>query len=333
MKSLLTIIAILVLATSCDKIKYRIGSFPEEATNLNKINSPYDDINSNIPTIDENLVLMYSSNSFSKGQYFNIVGGIVIFTWFQDSGILSQGAIDGVSNELSNLKSWIRKTETTFNEKGPYSFMDAENNKMLLFSRDNDQGIYSIYAEPEKSSGAPNARIAQTFQIFDEPVSEMYPSFYGKDFLKGADIASQGKPEKFLISSDRNGVFDIYELDLPANSSALAYLFGDTPKSPNKISINSTANDHMPFVYGDMLVFASDRAGGFGGYDLYYSMKTGSGWSEPVNFGPNINSPQDEYRPVVSDHPNFSNRAMIFSSNRPGGLGGFDLYFVGIPKF
>jgi Tol biopolymer transport system component len=160
----------------------------------------------------------------------------------------------------------------------------------------------------------------------------MYPSFYGKNFLKGADIVSQGNPEKFLISSDRDGVFDIYELDLPVNSSALDYLFGDTPKSPTKISINSTANDHMPFVYGDMLVFASDRAGGFGGYDLYYSMKTGSGWSEPVNFGPNINSTQDEYRPVVSDHRDFSNRLMIFSSNRPGGLGGFDLYFVGIPK-
>ncbi|WP_075350432.1 PD40 domain-containing protein [Algoriphagus marinus] len=79
--------------------------------------------------------------------------------------------------------------------------------------------------------------------------------------------------------------------------------------------------------------FASDRPGGLGGFDLYYSFKTASGWSDPVNFGPSINSAQDEYRPVVSDHPDFSNRLMIFSSNRPGGLGGFDLYYVGILKF
>lgn len=89
----------------------------------------------------------------------------------------------------------------------------------------------------------------------------------------------------------------------------------------------------MPFVYGDLLVFSSDRPGGFGGYDLYYSQKTANGWTVPINFGPKINSEFDEYRPVVSEQPEFSNRLMIFSSNRPGGLGGFDLYFVGIPKF
>ncbi|MEB2785365.1 hypothetical protein [Algoriphagus persicinus] len=89
----------------------------------------------------------------------------------------------------------------------------------------------------------------------------------------------------------------------------------------------------MPFVYADLLVFSSDRPGGFGGYDLYYSHKTGDGWSEPVNFGPKINSEFDEFRPIVSDSWEFSNQVMIFSSNRPGGLGGFDLYFVGIPKF
>ncbi|MFV8227119.1 hypothetical protein ACNKXV_14305, partial [Christiangramia aquimixticola] len=84
---------------------------------------------------------------------------------------------------------------------------------------------------------------------------------------------------------------------------------------------------------GDLLVFASDRPGGYGGYDLYYSKKTVSGWSEPVNLGPQINSVHDEYRPVVSSYPEFANQLMIFSSNRPGEMGGFDLYFVGIPKF
>lgn len=31
-------------------------------------------------------------------------------------------------------------------------------------------------------------------------------------------------------------------------------------------------------------------------------------WINPVNFGPKINSEFDEYRPVVSDHPEFANR-------------------------
>jgi hypothetical protein len=319
-----------ILIQVCDPIlRFNVGEFPEEATNLSVVNSNLDDINSDSPRINHEFKLIFSSNrQGSPPNHFNLVESNLVFYWDRSEGFLR------VNKALfdAGLRDWVRKTETPFNEKGPYSFIDKENNQILLFSRDNDRGVYSIYAEPEKSLGTPNTRITQSLQIFEESVSEMYPSFYGKNFLKGADMVSQGNPEKFLMSSDREGVFDIYELDLPINFSALDYLFGDTPKSPTKISINSTANDHMPFVYGDMLLFASDRAGGFGGYDLYYSMKTGSGWSEPVNFGPNINSPQDEYRPIVSEPFNFSNRLMIFSSNRPGGLGGFDLYFVGIPK-
>jgi hypothetical protein len=331
MKKTIIFALIVLLIQSCNKDRFNTGIFPEEATNLSVVNSNLDDINSDIPTINHEFKLVFSSNrQGSQPNHFNLVESNLVFYWDKSEGFLRVDKGNTLFD--NNLRDWVRKTETPFNEKGPYTFNDTDNSKVLLFSRDNDQGIYSIYAEPEKSLGTPNTRTTQSFQIFEESASEMYPCFYGEDYLKGADIASQGKPEKFLMSSDRDGVFDIYELDLPSNSAPLEFLFGDTSKTPSKISINSTANDHMPFVYGGMLVFASDRAGGFGGYDLYYSMKTGSGWSDPVNFGPNINSAQDEYRPIVSDHRSFSNRLMIFSSNRPGGLGGFDLYYLGIPK-
>ena len=80
----------------------------------------------------------------------------------------------------------------------------------------------------------------------------------------------------------------------------------------------------------DFMVFASNRAGGFGGYDLWYSKKINGQWEEPQNFGSNINSEFDEYRPIVRKYENINNDLMIFSSNRKGGLGGFDLYYVGI---
>ncbi|MFC3416070.1 TolB-like translocation protein [Algoriphagus hitonicola] len=72
-------------------------------------------------------------------------------------------------------------------------------------------------------------------------------------------IVSQGRPEKMLFSSDRDGAFDIYEVDLPASGSVLEYLESAEEKEIQKIGINTTANDHMPFVYGDLLVFSSDR--------------------------------------------------------------------------
>ena len=74
------------------------------------------------------------------------------------------------------------------------------------------------------------------------------------------------------------------------------------------------------------MVFASDREGGYGGFDLYYSVFSDEQWSQPQNFGSQINTEHDEYRPITFDFAGY--KIMIFSSNRPGGKGGFDLYSV-----
>ena len=80
------------------------------------------------------------------------------------------------------------------------------------------------------------------------------------------------------------------------------------------------------------MVFTSNRAGGYGGYDLYYSKFVSGKWLKPVNFGAKINTSADEYRPIIRREEGFDNDFMIFSSNKAGGLGGFDLYYVGIDK-
>jgi hypothetical protein len=78
------------------------------------------------------------------------------------------------------------------------------------------------------------------------------------------------------------------------------------------------------------MVFASNRPGGSGVFDLYYSILRDGEWSSPVNLGEPINSASDEYRPILGGHIDFNNRYMMFSSNRPGGKGGFDLYYTGV---
>ena len=95
----------------------------------------------------------------------------------------------------------------------------------------------------------------------------------------------------------------------------------------------STAFDELcPFVIENLLVFASNRDGGFGGYDLYYSKWENGEWTAPINFGEKINSEFDEFRPIVREELEFNNDIMIFSSNKPEGMGGFDLYYVGIEQ-
>ncbi|MBI5008107.1 MAG: hypothetical protein HZB98_00285, partial [Bacteroidia bacterium] len=100
------------------------------------------------------------------------------------------------------------------------------------------------------------------------------------------------------------------------------------PSKPD--SINSTSDDKCPNIHRNVMVFASNRLGGLGGFDLYYSILKNGKWNLPVNFGPRINTIYDEYRPVIGSEQDFTNSYLIFSSNRPGGIGGFDLYFTGL---
>lgn len=54
---------------------------------------------------------------------------------------------------------------------------------------------------------------------------------------------------------------------------------------------------------GSLLLFSSDRKGGYGGVDLYisYRQKDGS-WSQPANLGPEINTANNEISPFIADN-------------------------------
>ena len=68
--------------------------------------------------------------------------------------------------------------------------------------------------------------------------------------------------------------------------------------------LSTAANDQMPNVSRDgrEMVFASDRAGGAGGFDIYVSRRanTSAPWSEPVNLGSAVNTAASETRPSLS---------------------------------
>jgi hypothetical protein len=74
---------------------------------------------------------------------------------------------------------------------------------------------------------------------------------------------------------------------------------------------------------GEWVLFtARFTEGGFGDFDLYISYYTPQGWSEPQNLGEAINTEFWESSPTISP----DKRVLYFSSNRPGGFGGSDIY-------
>ena len=73
---------------------------------------------------------------------------------------------------------------------------------------------------------------------------------------------------------------------------------------------------------GKKLFFASDKPGGFGGSDLYYSEWKNDRWEDPVNLGPVINTKGNESYPYLN-----ASGELFFSSDGLNGYGGKDIYF------
>lgn len=89
--------------------------------------------------------------------------------------------------------------------------------------------------------------------------------------------------------------------------------------------INSAYWETQPCLGSDgrTLFFVSNRPGGLGGSDVWYSIYLpDSQWSKPVNLGETVNTTEDEMAPFI--HPD--NRTLYFSSRGHVGMGGYDLF-------
>lgn len=103
--------------------------------------------------------------------------------------------------------------------------------------------------------------------------------------------------------------------------------FGDSVKLPDFINLDSVTNtqphiSHDPFLDKEVLYFVSDRPGGKGKKDIYYSVIDTSGnFSNPINLE-TINTPEDEMAPFF----HADSKMLYFSSEGYTGYGGLDIY-------
>ena len=135
--------------------------------------------------------------------------------------------------------------------------------------------------------------------------SEYYPSFTIDDSTLVYTRRGEGIRENFIQSKK-----------LKDNYSKSELINGQLNEEPSKGAINISQD-------GEWLIFAGNFSGkGFGDFDLYISYNTPQGWSNPINLGASINTGFWESSPSLSPDKN----VLYFSSNRPGGYGGRDLY-------
>lgn len=104
-----------------------------------------------------------------------------------------------------------------------------------------------------------------------------------------------------------------------AGENADLYTCTRTPDGwtePQPLAAVNTESEDLgpePSADGSALYFYSDRAGGFGGYDLWVSYRGAEGWQPALNLGPAVNSGFNDYGPALSP----DGGSLYFASNRP----------------
>ena len=170
------------------------------------------------------------------------------------------------------------------------------------------------------------AALAQEFGPWSAPVN-LGPTINTTAFEQGAAISKDGL--SLYFHSNRPGGFGLYDIYVSQRASV------DDPWGPPQNlgpNINTPVQDQGAMLSrdGHRLYFASNRPGGSGGFDIYVSRRHNKrddfGWQPPENLGAGVNTLANEQAPYVFEDDVTGITFLYFHSNRPGGLGGNDIY-------
>lgn len=129
--------------------------------------------------------------------------------------------------------------------------------------------------------------------LFDDEISVMHPA-----------LDSQNNIIYFTSNIDQENQYDLYYSKISSEGK-----FETPQKVPN---INSPLNEAFPFIYKDILFFASNRQGGVGGFDVYYSRIDKENYQSPALLPDPINTNYDDFSFSLTDSLKYG----FFSSNR-----------------
>lgn len=261
------------------------------------------------------------------------------------------------SNQVFNLEV----LNTTADEFAPsYNRLD----NTLFFNRSTEHNIQLLKARlninhSEQISQQHLTKIVEQISPASDAISQgklnpRYIAFNQKEALfVGKKLSSKGaiagiysaryeknnwQLERFLDELDPNN-FAMYPTISP-NGNILVFCYASTTK-PDDIDLyvayrnqknqwegitsltelNTNLAEITPyFASDDTLYFASNGFDGLGGFDIFYSIYENGKWQKPRPVE-GVNTQYDE-----SDFVKINDNLYFFSSNRPGGLGGFDIW-------
>ncbi len=193
------------------------------------------------------------------------------------------------------------------NDEWAISFINT--NDVLLTTSDGDRQYVMIGKMDTDLSG----RISSGVGI---PLDGNIGSFsvVGKDLVfacsKDDDNSVTGNANLYTGKISANIIFDVQNMPRPLYYNE--YVWTSQPSvSKNK----------------DVIFFSSDRPGGTGGTDIWFSILLEDGrWGQPINCGKNVNSRCDELTPFLTNN----GKQLYFASSGFETVGGYDIFVAEI---
>jgi outer membrane protein OmpA-like peptidoglycan-associated protein/tetratricopeptide (TPR) repeat protein len=234
---------------------------------------------------------------------------------------------------LKYSKFWLEMSShpVPFQPKVVEGISTPENEYLPALSPDNQMALFTreIKVPPNKNTLIQTTKYKEKF---------MYSTLQEDRFSEGTEM-----PEPFNLNDNEGGA------TVTIDNNTLYYTVCKYTKDKTYYNcdiyysenvngewtpIKSVSDKiNLPFSWesqpsisadGKTLFFISDRPGGYGGYDIYRSIKNDKGtWGTPINLGPDINSTGNEKSPFI--HPD--GKTLYFSSDGWMGLGGYDIFY------
>ncbi len=168
----------------------------------------------------------------------------------------------------------------------------------------------------------------QLFERDQKPFEDIYESSksangWSKANNLGNTINTRYNDSNIALTSDGKTLFTYRDGDIYSTTRKPDGNWTKLVLMPEPINSDSIESGITLTIDGRYAYFASDRAGGYGGSDLYVTEKGPDGkWGPARNLGPKINSKLDEGGPYID----YGGSLLYYSSKGKKGMGGYDIY-------
>jgi OmpA-OmpF porin, OOP family len=254
-----------------------------------------------------------------------------IKTYMGDNSVqykkLAQAQIDGcdlaVKMMANPLKVRITHLGTTVN--GPYTELSPMpiGDSLLLYASLKSDTVIKANADNKFTQYAEFYISQKTDSNYAQGV--LYPGPFNSDdsHTGNGSFSPDGQHFYFTRCNPDQTLRMVCDIYFSQNQNGK---WSDPQKLPDVVNAPGSSNT-QPTVGeakdGEVLYFVSDRPNGYGGKDIWFSVRDKSGnYDQPKNLGKKINTGGDEVTPYYDN----DNKILYYSSDGEVGMGGFDIF-------